>query len=132
FRSYHRFQISPGANDTVLAWIDDEVPATVEHGVGAGKVVLFNASANDAWSDLPRLKSYLPLVDRLLAYLSAGGVRRTFTVGETITLPLPDWKAGETLFVRTPGERTLTPLVRNQAGRALTRLDAVGQPGVAR
>jgi len=132
FRSYCRFRTSLPAGDTVLAWIDDEVPAIVEHNVGAGKVVLFNTSANDTWSDLPRLKSYLPLVDRLLAYLSAGGVRRTFTVGETITLPLADWKPGETVSVQAPHERTFSPPVRVQAGRAVIRLDDVVEPGVFR
>jgi hypothetical protein len=132
FRAFYRFGAKPTLADTVLAWIDDEEPAVVERSVGAGKVLFFNTTPNDDWSDLCRRTSFVPLVDRLLSYLSAGGVRRTFEVGEVVLLPLADWKAGETVTVRTPAGKTLTPEVLRSKGRTLLRLNEVSQPGVYR
>src|SRR5262249_17660205 len=80
FLAFYRLGGGPAAADTVLAWIDDEVPAIVERSVGAGKVLFFNMTANDDWCDLSRRTSFVPLVSRLISYLSAGGVRHNFEV----------------------------------------------------
>jgi hypothetical protein len=131
FHSFYRFTASPPEQDSVLAWIDNEVPAAIERSVGAGRVLLFNTTANDDWSDLARRKIYVPLIDRVLTYLSAGGVRRGFEAGETVVLPLTDWKAGETLSVHGPGA-ALTPAITSIGGRAFVRLHAVAEPGIYR
>jgi hypothetical protein len=130
--AFYRFAAAPAARDTVLAWAEDDVPAIVEHRVGAGKVLLFNMTANDEWSDLPRRKSFVPLVDRLLSYLSAGGVRRSFEAGEAVTLPLVDWREGEKVTVRTPDNKTLTPKLSTAHGRTFLHLDTLEKAGVYR
>jgi hypothetical protein len=132
FRSFYPFATPPRANDLVLAWTGDSVPAIVERSLGAGKVVLFNTTASDTWSDLPRRKSYVPLIDRLLAHLSGGGVRRTFTVGDAVALPLPDVQAGEQVTITAPGGARLTPALTTAEGRTVLRLPAVEEPGVYR
>src|SRR5262249_46198276 len=121
FTSHYRFGAAPGDNDTVLAWLDDAVPAVIERSVGAGKVMLFNTTADDSWGDLPRRKSFVPLVDRLLNYLSGGGVRRSFEVGDPVALPLADWQAGEKVEVVTPGGARMTPTLADAGGRTLVR-----------
>ena len=132
FRRFFRFGSKPAQGDAVLAWIDDAVPAVVERGVGAGKVILFNTTADDAWSDLPRRKSFVPLIDRLLAYLSGGGVRHSFEVGEPVVLPLPDATPGEAITVLLPDGSTRTPALAVAAGRTMLRLEEATQPGVYR
>jgi hypothetical protein len=132
FNSYYRFAAVPPENDVVLAWFDDQVPAVLEHGVGVGKVILFNTSANDQWGDLARRQSYVPLVDRLLAYLSGGGVRRNFEVGDVVTLPLDDLRSGEKIQVLAPSGAKLTPTLASAGGRAQLRLDNVSEPGIYR
>jgi hypothetical protein len=132
FRRFYRFGALPAQRANVLAWIDDDVPAVVEHSFGAGKVILFNTTANDDWSDLPRRKSFVPLIDRLVSYLTAGGVRRSFEVGEAVTLPLADFAPGETVTVRTPDGGIRTPALSSAAGRTMLRLEEVTQPGVYR
>jgi hypothetical protein len=132
FRGYYRFAGSPGETDIVLAWIDNEVPGIIERSVGAGRVLLFNTTAGDNWSDLPRRKSFVPLIDRTLNYLSAGGVKRDFPVGETVTLPLLEWKPGETLTVRGPGGATVPLAFASAGGRNLLRLGPLADPGVYR
>jgi hypothetical protein len=132
FRSFYQFGGPVPPSDTVLAWIDDNTPALVERSLGAGKVLLFNTGANDEWSDLPRRKSYVPLIDRVLTYLSGGGVRRSFEVGEPIVLPLREFNPGESITVRGPGGTTLTPALEDKNGRTDLRLDTVSQPGIYR
>src|SRR5262249_24162483 len=78
-----------------------------------------------------RRKIYVPLIDRVLTYLSAGGVRRGFEAGETVVLPLTDWKPGETLSVHGPGA-ALTPTTTSVGRRAVVRLHAVPEPGLSR
>jgi hypothetical protein len=132
FRSFYQFASPLRPNDLVLASIADSVPAIVERSLGAGKVLLFNTTANDVWSDLPRRKSYVPLIDRLLSYLSGGGVRRTFEVGDPVALPLPLLQDGEKVTVTTPGGSQLTPALTTTEGRTILRLPAVDEPGVYR
>lgn len=130
FRSFYRFERPVAKSDTVLAWIDQDTPALVERRVGAGTVLLFNTTANDDWTDLPRRKSFVPLVDRVLSYLSGGGVRRTFEVGEVVTLALPGLTATERVTVVSPSGKRLTPTMQQLGERTLLRLDAVTEPGV--
>jgi hypothetical protein len=131
FRTYYRFAAAPAATDVVLARVGNQ-PLLVERSVGAGKVVLFNTTANDDWGNLPRRNSFVPLIDRLVGYLSAGGVRRSFEAGEVVLLPLPGWRRGEKVAVRTPGGARRTPVLVHENGRTLLRLDRVGEPGVYR
>jgi hypothetical protein len=88
-RAWHRFGALT-AQDEVLATLEDGIPALIARRVEAGRVIVVNGSADDRWSDLPRRKSFVPLVDRLLKHLQSAGLRRQFTSGETITIALPD------------------------------------------
>lgn len=130
FRSFFRFEQPVTRSDIVLAWIDADTPAVIERRVGAGSVLLFNTTANDDWSDLPRRKSFVPLVDRMLSYLSGPGARRAFEVGETVTLALPGLQVNDKVVVRSPSGKSLTPTLQTIGPRTLLRLDAVGEPGV--
>jgi hypothetical protein len=119
--------LAPGS--VVLARVDDGAPALIERGLGAGRVVVLNTGAGDRWCDLPRRKSFVPFIDRLLTYLGATGARRAFAVGDVIALPLAGWQTGETVTVATPSGRRLTPPVRaGGAGRALLTFEA-GEAG---
>lgn len=117
---------------TVLARFSDDVPAILEHPFGAGRVLVLNTSANDEWSDLPRSKSFLPLVDRLLLHLSAGGRKRSFTVGDTVALPLPNGAPTGEWTVLTPGGKKLAPRLATARGQTLLHLDEVTEAGAFR
>jgi hypothetical protein len=132
FRTYGSLDGTLGKNDTVLAQYDDAMPAIIERPLGAGRVLFFNTTANDAWSDLPRRKSFLPLLDHMLSYLSAGGLRRSFTVGDTATVPLPDVQPGSDVIVRTPTGARLTPRLLTLRGQTLLHLEALTEAGAYR
>lgn len=129
---YAGFAAEVGAKDNVLAYFSDDVPALIEHPLGGGRVLVFNTSANDAWSDLPRRKSYVPLLDRVVSYLSAGGLQRRFTVGEPVTLPLVGHVAGASVEVITPDGTRLTPRMLTAGEQTLLHLESVPEAGVYR
>jgi hypothetical protein len=101
----------------------------VAHRVGAGRVIVINASADDRWCDLPRRKSFVPLVDRLLTFLQASGLRRSFTAGETVLVALPEGFSGESVTVVAPnGDKDDVP-VELSGERSVLRLDKPDETG---
>lgn len=125
----------------VLAWIGETTPAVIEHSLGAGRVLLFNTTANDAWTDLPRKRSFVPLLDRVVAHLSGGNARRTFDAGETVTLPAPDLKPNERIEIITPSKQRVPARLRSlasndpdspAAARAFLQVDTTQDVGVYR
>ncbi len=115
----------------ILARFDDAEPAIIEHPLGAGRVLLFNTSANDEWSDLPRRKAFLPLVDRTLAHLSATGLRKNYFVGDTIILPVANANAGKEIAVVAPSGAKLAARILTGRG-TLLRIDPATEAGVYR
>ena len=93
----------------MLAWVDDEVPAIVERLCRRRQGAVLQHDRQRRRARPVPCTSFVPLVSRLVAYLSAGGVRGGSQVGEVILLPLADWKAGETVTVRGPDGKTLSP-----------------------
>jgi len=53
----------------VLARFDDGAVAATEQKIGLGRVVAWNTSMDDSWSDLPTKPVFLPLVHQLMRYL---------------------------------------------------------------
>lgn len=70
------------------------VPALVERTVGQGRVLLWTSTVDYDWSTLPTQAVFMPLMQRIVAYLggesSSGGVRLEGLVGQPISLELPD------------------------------------------
>lgn len=126
------FDFTRDVADNVLARIDDQAPAAVERRFGAGRVVVLNTGAADRWSDLTKNKMFVPLVDRLLAHLGPGGLRRNVIVGEVVTLPLSGWKSGETVTIVTPSERRSVGAVRPGVAERATLSFEADEAGVYR
>jgi hypothetical protein len=128
-RAYLQFTEPAPAADEVLAAFEDGTPAVIARRLGTGRVVWFNASAGDSWCDLSRRKSFVPLVDRLLSYLSASGWRRSFSCGETVTLQLPRSQAGDDFVVNTPSGKTLQPHLESAPTGTLLNLEGLTEAG---
>ncbi len=78
---------------TLLNW-EGGLPALVERKVGAGRVVLWTGSVDLSWGDFPLQTAFMPMMQRLVAYLGgeSGGTAARFDgrVGESLVIPLPD------------------------------------------
>jgi Aerotolerance regulator N-terminal/von Willebrand factor type A domain len=53
----------------VLARFDDGAVAATEQKIGLGRIVAWNTSMDDSWSDLPTKPVFLPLVHQMMRYL---------------------------------------------------------------
>lgn len=136
---------------TVLARIGGSVPAIINQPMGAGKVLLLNMTADDAWTDLPRRRSFVPFVDQMIHYLAGGQIQHKFEVLTPIAIMLPPSAdaaaqpaanatsaAGATNASASPNSYTAVgpdavsyAAVTQQVGtRTLVRLDGVNTPGV--
>jgi hypothetical protein len=127
--TWYRLLNDPAMRPTTVLARWGETPAILEHAVGAGRVLLVNSSANDRWTDLPRRPCYLPLVDRLLRYLTGGPRRGQFQVGDLVAMPLPPAPGDLTVTVQTPLGRTLTPALRQVGTRTLLQVEDALEPG---
>jgi hypothetical protein len=94
----------PGSR--VLASIGGKAPAIVEKNLGAGRILFFNMTANDQWSNLPRRYSFLPLVDQMVQYLSSAMGKREFAPGEAAFWMVPEGVDATSVEVVSPqGEK---------------------------
>lgn len=125
----------------VLAWIGEAAPAVVEHTFGAGRVLFFNTTANDTWTDLPRKRSYVPLLDRVIGHLAGGNVSRSFEAGEAVTIPIPDRGTDDRIDIITPSKERIPARLRSLgtsspgshgASRAFLHVDTAREVGVYR
>jgi len=60
------------AGERVLVSYDDGAPALVEARRGQGRVMLYTSTADRSWSDWTIRTSFLPMVQRIAAWLSGG------------------------------------------------------------
>jgi hypothetical protein len=65
---YRTITATPGSR--VLARFDDGAVAAAELRIGLGRVVVWNTTVDDSWSDLAVKPVFLPLVHQLVRYLS--------------------------------------------------------------
>ncbi|MBL8952963.1 MAG: BatA domain-containing protein [Myxococcaceae bacterium] len=83
--------LEPGAEGgQVLGTLDDGAPALVARRLGRGQVLLFTSTVDRDWSDFSIRTSFLPLMQRVAAWLSGSLEEREelkVLVGETAVLP---------------------------------------------
>lgn len=71
----------------VLAWHDDATPALVERSVGTGRVLVWGATLDDYWTDLPTQPVFLPFVRQLARHAGRyTDARASFTAGDVLDL----------------------------------------------
>ncbi len=131
FNAYVKL-VDPGtvARDRVLATFPDQTPAILESDFGAGRVLLINATANDAWSDFPRHRGFLPWVDGLLGHLNGTAHGRRLNVGDSAYLLLGEFQETRPLRFTDPGGKSLQVTVQPRAGKRVVQSAPLIQPGV--
>ena len=78
-----------GKSKELLSLSNDE-PLLLEKEIGAGRLLIFSAPLNLAWTDLPLKPMFVPLLHRILVYLSSQvNVDLEVIVGDTLILPIP-------------------------------------------
>lgn len=134
FSRYSRLTPTPGFSGSaaVLASYPDGTPAISDCRIGEGSLVIFNTSANDAWSDLPLRRSFVPLTDRLLTHLARRVGQQAFFVGAPIRLPLPNGWTSETVRLLAPSGNSSKLRIELRAGRNWAAIPPAEEPGIYR
>ncbi len=112
-----RLKLGPVAPQTqVLARYQDDTPGLLLRTVGKGSVLLWNFSPARSFSNLHADPTLPVLVSRALTVLPGRGERRTlFTLGQKVTLVVPEDLGGVTVRARGPegaGEQSLPVDIR--------------------
>ncbi len=109
FRGYRNAAAADGS-----PWImrlENGAPLLLERTVGKGRVLLFTATLDMRWSNLPVQVFFLPLVHETVRYLARGSAGKDlFTVGEPVPIRA---EAGETVEVTGPHGREVGIDVRS-------------------
>ena len=130
FNAYARMEATATGRDRVLAAFPDDTPAILEADVGAGRVLVLNTSANDAWSDFPRLRGFLPWVDGLLVHLGGAPHGRNLGVGDAATFVLADLHENRPVQLLAPDGRPVNISLEARAGRRIVQSAPLSQPGI--
>lgn len=132
-RTWYRFRNPLTASDDVLATLDDGTPALISRRVEAGRVLIVNGSVDDRWCDLPRRKSFVPFIDRLLLHLQSAGIRRQFESGETIAIALPEpFDVAQPPRVKSPTGRIVNATLNKTSNRTWLSLSSADESGFYR
>ncbi len=95
---------SPGAQ-AVVAYADGQ-PAVADRAVGAGRIVQFGFPLVTAWGNVPIHPSFVPLVQRLVGYLSKqNGDGLSLAPGATFTQQAGIETVGKEFSVLAPGDK---------------------------
>jgi len=128
-----RFTMSAHQGAVVSATFADGMPAILSAGFGSGRVALANTSADTAWTDWPKHKTFVPWLHSLCLWLaapSAADQMRTaahLVTADDADIPLgPRAKDRSFRIARAGGKET--PATADGEGR-LQNLD-FGQPGI--
>lgn len=71
-RIVRSLRLSAGEKGNTLIELSDGTPFLVDHGVGAGRVLVFAVDAFAQWSDFPLKGIFAPLVHRSVVFLETG------------------------------------------------------------
>lgn len=131
FNSYRQLPVqADSGRERILASFPDQTPAIIETSFGAGRVLLLNTTANDAWSNLPRQRGFVPLLDSMMTYLTGATGSGRFCVGEPLRLALPPGVNTASVRLLDPQKTPLRLNLLQQGGRHVVQVSPVMSPGV--
>lgn len=134
----HRHAVTLAAGCTVLARFDDGQPFLMSRPFGRGWVLLANTSADTAWTDWPKHKSFVPWIAASVGYLADRGEDRrvrsveTLITGTQARIPLGGMSssnspaAGFRLGLRSPNATPTAPLEVGADGTGRIEVDTSG------
>jgi hypothetical protein len=95
---------APATPQIVVKYADGE-PAVAEQAVGKGRVILFSSTATTAWTTLPIHPSFVPLLIRIVSYVTNGlSGNLNLAPGQPFSLPIDPQYVGKEVSVLRPGE----------------------------
>jgi len=124
-----RYAVTPGSDVRIEARFADGSPFLVSRPVGRGQVLLANTTADTAWSDWPKRKSFVPWLHQTVLCLAGHEGHGS----DGATAPVDDWDLGlaaaHTTFQLTSPNGGSVAVVTDAQGRLKWEPE---QPGIYR
>lgn len=131
-RRHWRLAVPAGLSGAVGAALESGDPLLVEQPLGRGRVVLLGIPLDDAWTNLPSRRAFVPLVHELTYHLTAPVEQgANLQAGEPFVY-LTVARAEEPTAARVvdPAGREAPPLLRHEGDRWQIHAPATDVPGV--
>ncbi len=121
FRQY--LEITPDSATTVIGTYDSDAPFLLERDMGLGKVLVYTATWNTDWTDLPIQELYIPMLYQIALHATANTRPSQYTVGDVVHL---SGQPGTVWDVQAPGNRLYKVPVDSQGTGFFRTTDAPG------
>ena len=132
-RFYASFEMVPANNLQPFAYFSDGHLALAEGWNGRGRTILFAAPLSLQWNDLPLKGIFVPLLHRLVRYLSLPPDHRSsYLVGQTVYRQLDGVPFKTVVEAETPTGRRLFIEPELVHGRYFWKIPQVGESGLWR
>ena len=131
-----------GPHADILASFSNGSPALMESKfgqrqdqTGGGRVLLLTGGIDADWSNLPYRRVFVPLVDRMVSYLTGQGTgRRSIRPGEPIRYDGPSALVGQPVTITAPDgtRRTLNAMLDEETDSVSVEYNHTNQIGIYR
>ena len=124
------FKATPHAEARVIAWMRNGPPVIMERDFGTGRVMMITTSADLDWSSLPLRRVFVPLVHRMVAYMS--GRKATFhaySVGDTVEFRALARYYDKSIKVVTPDGKAAYLRPQIEGSYAVAKFTDTEEPG---
>lgn len=128
------FRLEAHGSQALLSFGNND-PLLLEKRLGAGRVLLFAASADRDWSDLPLKTAYVPLVQALVGYVSgerAGEFDPGTPAGAEKRLSLNPDAVGRIVKVVSPSGKEIESQARGEQEKAVLSIGGNDEAGIYR
>jgi len=127
-RKYLAGELTEGAT-ALWRLAGTRTPVLAERTVGRGRVIVFAATADRAWTDIPVFPMFPMLLHEAVTHLTSPAYERQLTVNEALMMSLPRRPLGGEVAVTTPDGRIETVAVTERDGRPIVELESTAAPG---
>lgn len=125
-----QFDVKSEAVKTLLT-LDRGVPLLVEKARERGRVIACATSASPEWNNLPLQMVFVPLVQRLITYLSTPGTSSaSYAVGSSLQLGLPQGKGDEVFTLADSTGKMTEVSARKEKEGVVVATAAIREPGL--
>ena len=114
-----------------VAQLDGGLPFLAERNYGKGKVVQFVIPCDTDWSNLPLRPFYLPMMQRMMAYLATDVMPpRNLRPGQIIAALFPGREAGRDMQLVLPSGEEINVKAQEAGQQSLVEYAITQEPGV--
>lgn len=124
--------LDPKLEDTkTIFTLDRGAPLFVEKAYGRGRVIACATTANPEWTNLPLQMVFVPLVQRMVSYLSTPTTNSASQlIGSALQVGLPQGKGDEVFTLTDPAGKASDITARKEANGVVVATPPVREPGL--